>query len=56
MVPFALAGTGVWVVVGLVLLVAGAPEEWLWTCLAGVVLGLALLVPMIIRDKRRNSD
>lgn len=56
MVPFALAGTAGWIAAGLVLLVIGAPAEWLRTCLAGVLLGLALLVLMIIRDRRRPRD
>jgi hypothetical protein len=55
MVPFALAGTGVWAVAGLVLLAAEAPDEWLWTCLAGFLLGLALLALMILRDRRRRA-
>jgi len=54
MVPFALAGTGVWAVVGLILLVTGAPDKWLWTCLAGFLLGLALLLLMVIRDRKRS--
>lgn len=54
MVPFALAGTAGWAAVGLILLVAGAPEEWLWTCLAGVGLGLGLLALMVVRDRRRS--
>jgi hypothetical protein len=53
MVPFALAGTAIWAVVGLVLLAVGAPDEWLWTCLAGFLLGLALLALMVVRDRRR---
>ncbi|MGH3681017.1 MAG: DUF2530 domain-containing protein [Natronosporangium sp.] len=55
MVPFALAGTGVWAVVGVVLLVAGAPSGWLWTCLAGVLLGLVMLPILVVHDRRRRS-
>ncbi|HEY8474062.1 MAG TPA: DUF2530 domain-containing protein [Natronosporangium sp.] len=54
MVPFALAGTAGWAVIGLVLLAADAPDRWLWTCLAGVLLGLGLLVLMIVRDRVRR--
>jgi membrane associated rhomboid family serine protease len=54
MVPFALAGTGIWAVVGLVLLAAGAPSGWLWTCLAGFGFGLLLLALMVVRDRRRE--
>lgn len=56
MVPFALAGTGIWAVVGLILLATEAPEEWLWTCLAGFLLGLALLALMIVRDRRSRRS
>jgi hypothetical protein len=55
MVPFALAGTGIWAAVGLVLLATGAPTTWLWTCLAGFGLGLGLLVLMVVRDRRRRG-
>lgn len=53
MVPFGLAGTGVWAVVGVVLLVAGAPAGWLWTCLAGVLVGLVMLPVLVVHDRRR---
>lgn len=56
MVPFVLAGTGVWAVAGLILLGTGAPGEWRWTCLAGVLLGLVMLPPMTIRDRRRRRQ
>ena len=54
MVPFALAGTGLWVGVGLVALAVDAPRGWVWTALAGFVLGLALLGLMAVRDRRRR--
>jgi hypothetical protein len=54
MVPFALAGTGAWLVAGLVLLVTGAPDGWLWTCLAGVLAGLAGL-PVVARHDRHRA-
>lgn len=53
MVPIALAGTGIWAAVGLVLLLAGAPSGWLWTCLAGLLLGLVALPVLIGHDRRR---
>ncbi|MPZ26338.1 MAG: DUF2530 domain-containing protein [Micromonosporaceae bacterium] len=53
MVPVVLAGTGVWGVVGVVLLIAGAPSGWLWTCLAGVLVGLAGLPVLMVHDRRR---
>jgi hypothetical protein len=54
MVPFALAGTAAWVVVGLVGLAAGAADGLLWTALAGVLVGLALLGLMVVHDRGRN--
>jgi len=54
MLPVALAGTGVWAVVGLVLLAVDAPAQWRWTCLAGFLLGLGLIALMAIRDRRRG--
>lgn len=54
MVPFALAGTGVWAVVGVVGLAVDAPRGWLWTALAGGLLGLALLLLMAVHDRRRG--
>lgn len=56
MVPFLLVGTGVWAVAGLILLGTGAPTPWRWTCLAGVLLGLVMLPPMVIRDRRRRRQ
>jgi membrane associated rhomboid family serine protease len=55
MVPFAVAGTGVWAVIGLIMLVAGAPDDWLWTCLAGFLLGLVGLAFMVLRDRHRRQ-
>jgi hypothetical protein len=65
MVPFALIGIAVWVLVGLVLLanrstlVDQGREEWLDICLAGALVGLPGLVTMIVHDRnrrRRRSD
>jgi membrane associated rhomboid family serine protease len=55
MVPFALAGTAIWAVLGVVMLLVNAPAGWLWTCLAGFAIGCALLVLMLARDRRRRS-
>lgn len=54
MVPVALAGSGIWAVVGLALLAAGAPDLWLWTCLAGFLLGLAALPVLAAHDLRQR--
>jgi hypothetical protein len=54
MVPFVLAGTLLWAGVGLALLIAGAPTGWLWTCLAGFLLGVAAAPIMVIHDRRRS--
>jgi hypothetical protein len=54
MLPFALAGTGIWALAGLVLQVSDAPASWRWTCLAGVLLGLAALPLLAVRDRRRR--
>ncbi|MBO0870350.1 MAG: DUF2530 domain-containing protein [Micromonosporaceae bacterium] len=59
MVPIALAGTAAWAVVGLVLLgLRGWLSDhghtgWLWTCLAGVLLGLAGTAFMLRHDRVR---
>ena len=59
MVPFAVGGIVVWVIVGLVLLVnrdalvEQGREEWLTICLAGALLGLPGLVTMIVHDRNR---
>lgn len=61
MVPFAVAGTLAWALVGLVLLLfrdwlaSHHHTNWLWTCLAGVLLGFVGLAVMIRRDARRRT-
>jgi len=65
MVPFAVAGTVAWAVLGLVLLPLHGwlsrhgHTNWLWTCLAGVLLGLVGTAFMIrhdaIRARRRAA-
>jgi hypothetical protein len=54
MVPFALIGMGVWAVVGVVMLIADAPDSWLWTCLAGFLLGIPGLLTMLRHDANRR--
>jgi hypothetical protein len=54
MVPFALGGTAVFVLAGIVLLLVGAPESWLWTCLAGTLWGIPGLVTMLRHDAGRR--
>jgi Protein of unknown function (DUF2530) len=54
MVPFALAGMAAFAVAGIVLLIVGARREWLWTCLAGVLLGLPGLLTMLRHDANRR--
>ncbi len=54
MVPFALVGMAVWAVVGAILLLADAPDSWLWTCLAGLLLGIPGLLTMLRHDANRR--
>jgi hypothetical protein len=60
MVPFALAGMGVWAVVGLIFLAirptlaAHGHENWIWICVAGFLLGVPGLALMLVRDARRR--
>ena len=54
MVPFALAGTAVFALAGAVLLLAGAPRSWLWTCLAGMLCGIPGLLTMLRHDANRR--
>jgi cell division protein FtsW (lipid II flippase) len=41
-------------VAGVVVLLAGGPREWLWTCLAGVLLGIPGLLVMLRHDANRR--
>jgi hypothetical protein len=66
MVPFAVAGIVAWAVAGLVLLIFfrgwlddHGHENWLWTCLAGFLIGFLGLAVMIRHDagtRRRQRD
>ncbi|WP_090787175.1 DUF2530 domain-containing protein [Asanoa ishikariensis] len=56
MVPFAVGGIVIWAAVGLVVLAffRDGRENWLWTCLAGFVLGFPGLAVMIRHDANRR--
>jgi len=54
MLPFALAGTGVWTVVLVITLVVDAPAGTRWTAVAGLLLGLAMVGWMAGYDRRRT--
>ena len=54
MVPFTLAGMAAFAVAGVVLLLVGTRREWLWTCLAGVLLGIPGLLTMLRHDANRR--
>jgi hypothetical protein len=60
MVPFALGGTALWAMIGLVLLLFRESlarqhrTDWLWICLSGVGFGLAGLVVMLRHDANRR--
>ncbi len=59
MMPFAVGGTVLWALTGLVLLVfrddlvASGRTSWLWTCAAGVAGGLLGILTMHLRARRR---
>lgn len=61
MLPLALAGMATWAIVGLVLfafrstLEAHGRQHWLWTCLAGFLLGIPGLVIMGRHDANRRK-
>ena len=60
MLPFALVGTGAWLVLGLVLLALrptlarGGNENWIGICFAGALLGLVGTAVMVIHDRNRS--
>ncbi|WP_106127285.1 DUF2530 domain-containing protein [Pseudosporangium ferrugineum] len=54
MVPFALAGIAAFAVAGVILLIADAPDDWLWTCLAGLLAGIPGLITMLRHDANRR--
>ena len=54
MVPFALAGIAAFAVAGVIVLLAGGPDEWLWVCLAGLLWGIPGLITMLRHDAHRR--
>ncbi|GAA3512917.1 DUF2530 domain-containing protein [Actinocatenispora rupis] len=60
-VPVVLTGIALWVVAGLILLLRHAQFAraghgwWLWTCVAGIVIGFALIGYEVHRRARRRS-
>jgi hypothetical protein len=54
MVPFALAGIAAFALAGVIMLAAGAPDNWLWTCLAGLLCGVPGLLTMLRHDAHRR--
>ncbi len=62
MVPFAVVGIVAWAVAGLALLPFHGwlsrhhHTNWLWTCVAGVLLGFVGLAMMLRRDARRRRS
>jgi Protein of unknown function (DUF2530) len=54
MVPFAVAGLAAFVVAGVVVWLAGGPDSWLDTCIAGFIVGIPGLITMIIHDRNRR--
>ncbi|MFI6762750.1 DUF2530 domain-containing protein [Micromonospora sp. NPDC050417] len=61
MVPFAVGGIVIWAVVGLVLLIffrdwltEHGHQDWLWTCLAGFLVGFPGLAVMLRHDANRR--
>ena len=61
MVPFAVAGMAAFAVVGIALLffrgwlAAHGHTDWLWTCLAGFLVGIPGLITMLVHDANRRG-
>ena len=61
MVPFAVVGILIWAVLGLAMLPfrvwlsQHGHLNWLWTCVAGFLLGFVGLAVMIRHDRRRRE-
>jgi hypothetical protein len=56
MVPVAVGGIVIWAVIGLVVLLffRDGHDAWLWTCLAGFLLGFPGLAVMLVHDANRR--
>jgi hypothetical protein len=48
------AGMAAFAITGIVLLLLGGRREWLWTCLAGVLLGIPGVLTMLRHDANRR--
>jgi hypothetical protein len=54
MVPFALAGVASFAVALLATWLAGAPEDWVEICLAGLLWGIPGTLTMVVHDRNRK--
>ena len=54
MVPFALAGIGAFAIASIICWLADAPDGWLATSVAGLLLGIPGLTTMIVHDRNRK--
>ncbi|GAA2892202.1 hypothetical protein Acy02nite_63520 [Actinoplanes cyaneus] len=54
MVPFALAGLAAFAVATLIMWLAGAPDDWVDTGVAGFLVGIPGLITMIVHDRNRK--
>ena len=54
MVPFALAGVGAFAVATVVMLIAGAPADWVWVGVAGLLWGIPGTLTMVRHDAHRR--
>ena len=60
MLPFAVGGTVLWAVIGLALLPfrhrldAAGHSSWLWTCVAGFLIGFPGIAVMLRHDAQRR--
>ncbi len=55
MVPFVLSGMAIFAVAAVVVLIAGGPDFWLWTCVAGAAWGIPALLAMLRHDANRRE-
>ena len=54
MIPFAVAGLAAFAVAGVIVLLADGPQDWLWICVAGFLVGIPGLITMIRHDAHRR--
>ncbi|GLY05927.1 MULTISPECIES: DUF2530 domain-containing protein [Actinoplanes] len=55
MVPFALAGDAAFAVALAVLLLTGAPQQWVEVAFAGLVWGIPGTLSMVLHDRNRKQ-